>query len=110
MSSGAGQPTSNLHDVTRHDVSGLDPLHSFPVLPVHFPHLGLVLLKCLDGILSIAFLVRRKTDSAPKMSELPRDDLITSQKLTHRAFPFEQALSWCLFYQVLVGDIEMLSI
>lgn len=56
----AGQPTSNLHDVTRHNVSGLDPLHGLPVLPVHFPHLRLILLKCLNGILSIAFLVRRK--------------------------------------------------
>lgn len=67
---GAGEPTSNLHDVTRHDVSGLDPLNSFPVLPVHFAHLRLILLKRLNGILSIAFLVGIKCDSVPKTSEM----------------------------------------
>lgn len=55
----AGQLTSNLHYVTRHDVSGLDPLHSFPVLSVHFPHLRFILFKRLNGIFSIALLVRR---------------------------------------------------
>lgn len=74
----AAQPTSNLHDVARHKVSGLDPLHSFPVLPVHFPHLRLILLECLNGILSIAFLVRRKRNSVGF-----RDELIKSHKLRH---------------------------
>lgn len=56
----AGKPTCHLHDVAGHDVSGLDPLHRLPVLPVHFAHLGLVLLKGLNGVLSIAFLVKRR--------------------------------------------------
>lgn len=59
----ANQPTSNFHDITRHDVAGFDPLHCLPVLPVHFAHLGLVLLERLDGIFSIAFLLRFKWNS-----------------------------------------------
>lgn len=59
----AGQLTSNLHYVTRHDVSGLDPLHSFPVLSVHFPHLRFILFKRLNGVFSIALLARRTWDS-----------------------------------------------
>lgn len=54
----AVQPTSDLHNVSGHYVSGLDPLHSFSVLPVHFPHFRLILLKRFDGILSITFLGR----------------------------------------------------
>lgn len=65
-----GQPTGNLHDVAGHNVSGLDPLHRLPVLPVHFAHLGLVLLKRLNGILSVAFLVRRRCDSVSDISEI----------------------------------------
>lgn len=56
-------PTSDFHDVTGHDVAGLDPLHRLPVLPVHLAHLGLVLLERLDGIFSIAFLLRLERNS-----------------------------------------------
>lgn len=48
--------TSYFHDVPRYDVFGLDPLHRLPVLPVDFPHLRLVLFKCLDGIFRVTLL------------------------------------------------------
>lgn len=48
--------TGNLHDVTRDNLSGLNPLHTLSVRSVDFAHLRLVLLQSLDGALSITLL------------------------------------------------------
>lgn len=48
--------TGNLHDVSRDDVSGTDPLNTLLVLTVNFPHLRLVLLQSLDGVLCVTLL------------------------------------------------------
>lgn len=50
--------TGNLHDVTRDDLSGLDPLHTLSVSSVDFTHLRFILLQSLDGALSITLLSR----------------------------------------------------
>lgn len=51
--------TGHFHNISRNNISGFDPLYALPVLPIHFPHLGLVFLKSLYGVLGISFLQAR---------------------------------------------------
>lgn len=48
--------TRHLHDVSRDNFSGLDPLHTLSVRTVNLAHLRLVLLESLDGTFSITLL------------------------------------------------------
>lgn len=54
--------TSNLHNVSRHNFFGFDPLDGLPVLTVHLANLWLVLLKGFNGTFCITFLRRRESN------------------------------------------------
>ncbi len=53
--------TGHLHNVSRDDFSGLDPLHTLSVRTVNLAHLRLVLLESLDGIFSVTLLWHTQT-------------------------------------------------
>lgn len=88
-------PTSDFHDVTGHDVAGLDPLHCLPVLPVHFAHLGLVLLERLDGIFSIAFLLRLERNSYQAFLRCTNNVRAACARASDSGGPMDQ----CIFVQ-----------